>query len=87
MFVSEHTESHLWGAAQLNYCVVLANGLAELCPDTCALLKCKELKKQQKYWTDVLINACNRIYYLIGFEISINELKDIKVSPLKKWSI
>lgn len=32
MFGSEHSESKLRGAAQFNYRVVLANGLAELCP-------------------------------------------------------
>lgn len=34
MFVSEYTESKLWGVSELNYYVVLANGLAESCPDT-----------------------------------------------------
>lgn len=32
MFVTESSGSQLRGEALPNYCVVLANGLAELCP-------------------------------------------------------
>lgn len=39
MFVSQHTEIHLRGIAWLNYCVILVNGLAELCPDTYVITK------------------------------------------------
>lgn len=43
MFISEHIESKLLGEAQLNYCVVLANGLAEPCPGTFRAAKILEI--------------------------------------------
>lgn len=43
MFVSASSESKPLGVTQLIYFVVLANGLAESCPDTFELLQCTEL--------------------------------------------
>lgn len=48
MFGSEHSESKLRGAAQFNYRVVLANGLAELCPGSFEL---KFAEKYSRYFT------------------------------------